>query len=513
MKKILTKKIVSIPAVVILIVVLYSMFKPKPAHYSFITVDRGTVVSEVSVTGNVRPIQEVALSFERSGRIVAAPVAVGAAVAPWQTLLVLDTTNEQLALKQAESSLAADKAKLLELVRGARPEDMAILQSKLDAAQTDLVQARQKLLDTVQNSFTTADDAIRNYADQFFDNPRSSSPQINISVTDTQLKVDVNTLRNAAESALVLLRTLVSSATVDSNLMTLAATSRGNLETVKDLLDKLSLAVNALSPSQNLSASTITTYRTSVSTARAAVNTAIGSLTTNEDGVATAESSLDLAQKNIDLARAGTASEQVTAQEAVVALDQAKIDTAKHAVAVSAIRSPFAGVVTQQDGKVGEVVSANTPVVSVIGDTGFQIEANVPEADIAKLAVGNTATVTLDAYGSSTFFPARISTIDPAETLIDNVATYKVTLVFLNKDERIRSGMTANLDILSATREHVLLVPFRAVRDSNGDKLVRVKEGTGVIDRPVTLGLKGSSGDVEVVSGLSEGETLAIPLK
>ena len=512
MKKMLTKKMVYIPAVIVLVIIALAFSRGKKETHEYVQVVRSDVRQEVGVTGKVKPLQSVALSFERGGRIAAVPADAGTPVSQGQSLLVLDTTNERLELTQAESTLLADQSKLAELKRGTRTEDLAILESKLSAARTDFAQARQKLLDAVQDSFTSADDAVRNYAEQFFDNPRSSSPQINVNVSDSQLKIDLNTLINTTEIALVSWSPVITSADTGSNLEELAVIARTNLTLVKNLLDKLALAINALTPTQSLSATTISTYRSNVSTARSAVNAAVTSLTTGENGLTTAAGALDLAQKNIDLARAGTASEQIAAQEAIVTLDQAKIDAARHKIAVAAIRAPFSGTVTRQDGKQGEVVAANQELVWVISGGKLEVEAFVPEVDIGSIFVGDKTEVTFDAFSGETFW-GTVAYIDPAETDIDGVPTYKIRLSLGAEDPRVRPGMTANLSIQVAEHAGTLSVPYRALSGRNGERFVFLQNSNGeVIETPVSIGIRGINGEVEIVSGLSEGDTIAIPI-
>ncbi len=134
------------------------------------------------------------------------------------------------------------------------------------------------------------------------------------------------------------------------------------------------------------------------------------------------------------------------------------------------------------------------------------ISAAVPEVDVAKITIGDKAEVTLDAYGDTTVFPAAVSSIDPAETVIEGVPTYKVTLYFNDRDERVRSGMTANLDILTERREGVFRIPSRAVTTKDGKKIVRVPDISGLREVVVETGLRGSDGSIEIVSGLSEGD-------
>ena len=490
-----------------LVIILYAVFHRSAPQYDLVEAKAGTLIQEVSITGSVKAVDHVELSFENGGRIAAVPVRAGDHVFSGQTLLSLDASSDVYSLRQAEATLLADQAVLAQLQRGTRPADLAVLQSKALAADTAVLDARSDLTNKIQDAYTKTDDAVHNYGDQFFDNARSSFPAINITVNDDQLRTKVNAARVDVEKILNTWNTSLSSLNSGSDTLLFAQTARTYLNTVSAFFDTLALIVNSLTPTQPLSQTTITAYRANVSTARSAVNTALTNVISGLDSYNTAVSNRTIAEKNLKVAEAGSAPEEIDAAAAKVAGDQANVDSMRHKIYVSSIHAPFAGVVTRQDGKIGEVVSANSVLVSIIGDRGFQIEANVPEADIAKLSAGQSATVTLDAYGNDTAFDALVDRIDPAETLIDNVATYKVTFSFLGKDDRIRSGMTANIDVLSAKKENVLMIPIRAVSDVDGSKIVRVpaKDGS-LIEKTIMVGLKSSDGQIEVLSGLAEGD-------
>ena len=74
------------------------------------------------------------------------------------------------------------------------------------------------------------------------------------------------------------------------------------------------------------------------------------------------------------------------------------------------------------------------------------------------------------------------------------------------EDERIKSGMTANIGILADERHNVIAIPGRAVVVKNGDQIVRVVIDGEIEERKVITGLRGSDGTVEVVKGLNEGD-------
>jgi HlyD family secretion protein len=147
-----------------------------------------------------------------------------------------------------------------------------------------------------------------------------------------------------------------------------------------------------------------------------------------------------------------------------------------------------------------------------MSDSVWKIETNVPEVDVAKIAVGDPARISFDAYGTDVIFAAKVISIDPAETIIEGVSTYKVTLVLDEKDDRILSGMTANIDISTDKREDVLMVPFRAVLSKDDGKYVRIPSADGLTatEKKVEIGLRGSDGNVEVLNGLVAGEQVVI---
>jgi len=146
-----------------------------------------------------------------------------------------------------------------------------------------------------------------------------------------------------------------------------------------------------------------------------------------------------------------------------------------------------------------------------LGENNFEIEVDISEADIAKIRKDNPAEITLDAFGDEVKFPGQVYSIEPAETIIQDVIYYKVKVELSEKDEvkmaGIKSGMTANVIITTSFRDNVLIMPSRAVVEKNGgNKYVRVLVGKKVIEAPVEVGLRGDEGLVEVLSGVKEGD-------
>lgn len=507
----MTKKQIYIIGTIILLIVLgYFIFgRSKSPSYSYVEVKRGDVIQEVSVTGRVKPSEDVSLAFERGGRITNINVDVGDKVSKGQILMRLDNSELLAELAGAEANLKAQQAKLDELKIGTRPEQIQVQESNVANAKTALEDSKKILVNSLLDAFTKSDDAIRNKVDQFFNNPKSQNPTLTFALADGQLKNDIEWGRYDIESILNNWKTLADGLTADNDLDSITNTSNSNLTSVKLLLDKIASGVNSLTATASLTQTSIDTYKSSVSTARVNVNLAVSGLSSAYEGYRSSKSNLSLQENKLVLEKAGTTAEQISAQEALVNKAEADIDLYEAQISKTYLRSPIDGVVTKQDTKLGEMVSANVIIVSIISDQKYEIEVNIPEADIAKIKIGNTAKITLDAYGDEVVFNAHVISIEPAETIVEGVATYKTILQFDKKEAIVKSGMTANIDILTNKKTGVLVVPQRSIITKDNQKFVLIdKGGVQPEQKQIETGLRGSDGMSEVVSGLAEGEKI-----
>lgn len=461
-----------------------------------ISVRHGAVTQTVSVTGKVVPGSEVDLSFDRTGRIAIVYRAVGDRVLAGALLVALESGELSAQIEQARASVRAKEAKLAELERGTRPEDIAV-------SEAELTNAKEGAMNDIRSALIKSDDAIRNKVDQLFTNPRGNAPQLKITVNDTQLEIDIESGRVATEQLLTSWSSSVANMSIEANLMLFIGEAKTNMRALSALLDKLALAVNVLTPTSALSQSSIDTYKADVFAARTNINTELSS-------IITAEEDLRNAQSKLALKRAGTLQEVLDAQNAEIDAARANVSNLESQIGKMLIRAPLRGVVTKMEAKRGEIAVSGNIIVSVISDAKYEVEAFVPEADIAKIKLGSNASITLDAYGSDDVFEAAVVRIDPAETVIDGVATYKTTLQFAKYDLRVKPGMTANTDIEGARKENVLIIPGRAISQKGSQRFVHLLEGESVREVEIKAGLRGSNGDIEIISGLDEGDRVII---
>lgn len=478
--------------VVAFILILSALTRGKPTQ-QIIAVERKTLTQEVIVTGKTKPGEDVSLGFEKSGRVRAVYAQLGDRVTAGQILAVL--TNGDLAANLAQANAEADikRAKLDELLRGSRPEEIRIAEAKVNGSKASLSDAKEKTIISITDAYASADDAVRNQADPLFSGPKSASPKLIITSSDPQLKIDTELERLILEKIL----TDWAKELKDIN------NAKSNLNTVKSFFTKLASIVNGAGPSTGISQTAIDGYKTAVSAARTDVDSAYSALSASAEALKIAESNLAVAEEELNLENAGATSEQIAAARAEVAASEAKIQGAGAEVAKTIIRAPIDGLLTRVDVKPGEIAAANTALLAVYAEGAYEIEANVPEVDIGKLGIGNPVKITLDAFPGEEF-RGKVVDIDPAETIVDGVVNFKATIAFDAPDGRIKSGLTANLAIETVKKTGVLAIPQSTIIENDNGVFVERFENGKAKEVPVGIGIRSQDGLVEIVSGLAE---------
>lgn len=488
--------LVYVGAAVLIIVALFFFLRPSTTETKTLLLAEKPFLQEVSVSGKVVAAQEVDLGFSQGGRVTAVYARVGARVSAGATLAVIENSDLQAALLQREAALENQKARLASIQAGTRPEEIAIAQSSVD-------RDSRALIDAIGDAYRSADAAVHNTLDQFISNPRTS-PVINFQVSDSSLKSGTESKRLAAEALLATWGSEAAALSVSSDLAGAAAKAQTNLTAIVSLLSDANAVINRGIATTQTPQSTLDAYSAAVATARTSVNASVASVTS-------ASSALDASRKNLTLKQAGSTPQDIAAQQAQVKAAEADVAAARAQLQKTVISAPFSGVVTTVDAKIGKIVSPNTPEISMISAGAYQIESYVPEINIALISVGDSAQITLDAYGD-TKFGASVVSLDPAETLRDGVSTYRAILQFNDADDRIKSGMTATVAILTDEKPSALSVPQGIVRYRDGKPYLLVVAGEQTTERAVTLGSVSSLGEIEILSGVSAGETVVADL-
>ena len=494
--------------VLILVIAAYFLFFSGNNENSngLITVKKGEISEIVRITGKTLATKEVDLGFEVTGKIKQVNAPISANVKIGDSLVSLDTDQLRAELAIAQATLEADRASLSDTVDGTRPEEIAVSEAKIISAESSLYDAYSQLRDSHLDSYTKADDAIRNRIDQFFTNPETD-PKIVFSTSDFNLEQKIESGRSNVKNTLERLSANTTALIDNSEYLDYSEKIKTDLGIVKNFLDDVAMMINTLDAGSSLPQSSIDGYKSSVVTARTNISGAVTALLTVEEKVRTAKTALLVAQQNLNVLKAGSTGSQIKIAEAKVRQSEANVQKIQVQVSKSTLRAPFSGVVTKQDAKIGQVVSQNQTVMSMIGDEGIEIEAQIPEVDIGRVKIGNPVRITIDAFAGENF-SGKITYIEPAETIIDGVVNYKSTIRFDNVDTlaRIRSGLTVNLYIETEYSDSALIIPQFAVIETDEGIFVE-KDVNGKKERTaVTLGIRGEEGMLEIISGVEEGD-------
>lgn len=171
--------------------------------------------------------------------------------------------------------------------------------------------------------------------------------------------------------------------------------------------------------------------------------------------------------------------------------------------------APISGDIIVRNVEAGQMVTASDTLF-VMADR-LIIQANIDETDIGRVKVGQAAELTLDAYPNEVI-TGRVDTIAYEAQTINNVTMYTVDILPDYVPPFMRSGMTANIQIITETANNVLTLPASSVFGEGAKTFVRQNEsphGRKTINTPVKTGLSDGK-NVEIVSGLKEGDQALI---
>lgn len=510
LKKFITKKIaIGIVVAIVFGLILYSRFSKSPAP-QLIVARRGDIAEKVIVTGNTKPVQTIDLAFERTGKIVRVNFDVGATVRTGTVLVELSQGELAGQLKEAEANVAAAQAKLDALKRGTRPEDIQVTRTQLNKAQQDLANDYNGVLSILSDAYAKSDDAVRNQVSALFSNADTGTPQLAFAMSDSQIQIDVQAQRasagielNAWKNELIALNTAASS----NSAATLEQALKNGQSHLVVVLAFLNKTMDAVVAAPSLGSATVTAYKTSVTAARSEVNTSINNVNASSQAIASQKFVVNQQRDQLASQIAGSTEEDIRAQEAVVSQMEASVTVTQAQLNQTVMISPIDGIVTRQDAKVGEIAAANKSLVSVISAGNLEINTNIPEADIGKITLQDRVDITFDAFQGESFF-GKVVKIDPAETIVDGVVNFKVTIALDKVDSRMKSGLTANLGIETVKKSGVLILPQVAIVQNDQGAFVRKYEQGSAKNYPVKIGIRDQNGNVEILSGVSEGDSV-----
>ena len=490
-------------------------------------VQRTSITSGVSSAGSLTAVTEQNIGFTKGGQLTAVNVKVGDHVTAGEVLATIDPFPAQQALDQARGQLTTQQATLNKVQVSPAVSDA---QDTLDQAEK-ILQKTKDQADAVQAADQTAVDNARR---------QLSQAKKTLDKAEDQLRADQAACGSSSSSSSASSMTTKTPST-SSAMAAVAAVAQSTSSTASAACAKI--------PSDQ---SAVASAKSAVVTAQNAVDSAKKQQDVDEQSgrlaVANAQQGVVTAQNNLNQVSSDRPND-INAQGGQVSAAQAAVDQAQRDLDDTTLRAPVDGTVSAVNGAVGEFLGASVgtsalapgsdaaipgagngaassasvqgaaAVPSRPGGTQFVVLDNVnelqvvlafTETDAALIAPGQKVRMTFDAVPDLELTGSVLSA-SPTATAISGVVSYYVTVVLPKGDPRLKSGMTAQAEVLTKEIPGVLAVPSAAVHTQNGTSVVTVLDPNGT-QRTVTV-QTGATGDgkTQILSGLTEGQQVVLP--
>ena len=551
------KSIIAAVVLVVFVLPAWLLTRPKQPEYVTATVETKDLAQTVEAVGTVTSEKDLELEFKSPGIVSSISVKEGQKVRAGQHLAGLRAGGLGASIASAQASVQEAEANLQELIEGTRPEDLAIaeasLQNKkasLDAAKESLESSEKEMAalkkeieitqasdvsiaaSKINENVTDAQQAISAVQDVLRNNDLQDAisrgnpgnyytivQQLNDLPADYSAVLSTTSAIHDVPSALAaykqLRTTLIRSSTVIGMVFSTVSSTQPTAYLTQDNLTTYKTAINAQRSTVQSAVSIIDAAINTLQEGPAALATRLTSAQTSlnraKSDVLTYETTVRMEEAQLQLKKAGARKTDIDAARARVNYAKANLSRAAADYGDTQIIAPVDGVITKVSIKAGEA-SPSGAAITMQGDSPYRIEMYVSEVDVPKLAESLSGSIVLDAFRGETF-PLRVAEVDDRATDKDGVPKYKVKLDFLTPHDGLRIGMTGDAAIITGSRKGVLAVPRRSVLEgTEGQTVVRVLEGSLVVEKTVVTGMEGDS-DVEIVSGLKEGDVVIVLVK
>lgn len=231
--------------------------------------------------------------------------------------------------------------------------------------------------------------------------------------------------------------------------------------------------------------------------------------TANPLDLSVAEADLSLAQAQLEDARenyadllAGASADDIAAAEARVAAAQATVD-------LKQITAPFTGAITEVQVHAGDQVGPGTMAFRLDDLSRLLVDVKVSEVDINNVQVGQDVSITFDAILGNEYH-GTVSEVALVGTSLQDVVDFIVTVELTDADEAVKPGMTAAVNIQTEQLEDVLLVPNRAVRVREGNRVVYVLRNGVPEAVEVVLGASSDTHSQVLEGEIQEGDLIVL---
>ena len=220
-----------------------------------------------------------------------------------------------------------------------------------------------------------------------------------------------------------------------------------------------------------------------------------------DEDLAVAQAKLDDAQRAYDRLTGGNESEIVAAQ--------ARVDAAQATLNLSRIVAPFPGIVTETHALPGDQVSAGATAFRLDNLDSLYVDVEVSEVDINSVSIGQSATLAFDAILNKDYH-GEVVEVAKVGTSVGGVVSFTVTVELTDADDLVKPGMTAAVNVVVQEQKDVLLIPNRAVRLVNSERVAYILVNGQPKSVKVLLGSSSGVDSVLVGGELKEGDSIIL---
>lgn len=427
-----------------------------PTAVAIVAARRADLVTRITATGTVTALREARIAPKLPGLVAAVLVEEGDRVAEGTPLLRLDGSSMIAAQAQARAGVMAARARLAQLVAGARPEE------------------RRQAADAVAQ----AEAAVQAARIRLWSLQRGARPQE----------------REQAANAVAQAKAALDMAQADVDRMRIlfaqGAVAKQQLDAAETQLRVARAAYDSARQQQSL---------VNEGPRREEIQAAQAQL-------AQAQAAYDSTRQSLRLVEMGPRAEEIDGARAQLASAEALLAAATISVRDVTVTAPFAGTIVQRLVEPGESASPGVPAFLLAQLDGVNVELAVPERHRSALRQDQSVVIQVDSLPGRTF-RGQITEISPGAAVQSRSFTVKVRVA--NSDQTLRPGMFARGTIVTSTRPGVLQIPERALLTTGGGTIVFVVQNGRAVRRAVVTGAR-QGGVVEIRSGIREGEQVVV---
>jgi HlyD family secretion protein len=227
-----------------------------------------------------------------------------------------------------------------------------------------------------------------------------------------------------------------------------------------------------------------------------------GTIAKAADDLALKKAQLDDSQRAYDRLENGPNKEDVSAAQARVAAAEVTLNMIH-------IAAPFAGTITQAEPAIGNQVEQGAVGFRIDDLSHLLVDVQVSEVDINSVSLDQEATLSFDAILNKDYH-GKVVEVSQAGDAVQGVVNFTVTIELTDADVQVKPGMTAAVNIIITELHDVLLVPNRAVRLINNERVVYILQNDQPVKVKVRLGQSSDSQSVVVGGDIKEGDLVIL---